>query len=160
MKQWNNNILELNRLCVNQIDKNQTSYFVGQCLKLLPSPLTIVSYADSNQKHCGYIYQATNWIYTGLSSSEKKVFVNGQLKHRRSLNSEFGTSSVEKLKKDRINIEIEEQEGKHRYFMFLGNKKEKVEMKKALKYKILPYPKGDNKNYDASYQPTIQEKMF
>ena len=31
---------------------------------------------------------------------------------------------------------------------------------KKLKYKIQPYPKGDNKRYDASYQPTTQTKLL
>jgi len=33
-------------------------------------------------------------------------------------------------------------------------------MKKNLKYGIEPYPKGQNKNYDASYKPNIQTTLF
>ena len=28
------------------------------------------------------------------------------------------------------------------------------------KYKIEPYPKGDNHRYDASYEPQVQLNMF
>ena len=49
---------------------------------------------------------------------------------------------------------------KHRYIMFLGSKTQKKNMLKNLKYNIEPYPKGQNKRYDASYEPTIQTKLF
>ena len=63
-----NKIQELNRLCINEnLDKNVLSYFVSNVFNLLPKPIILVSYADTSQNHNGYIYQATNWIYTGLS---------------------------------------------------------------------------------------------
>jgi hypothetical protein len=37
----------------------------------------------------------------------------------------------------------------HRYVMFLGNKKEKRLMRKELKLKLFPYPKGENRRYDS-----------
>ena len=46
---------------------------------------------------------------------------------------------------------------KHRYIYFTDNKEYYM---KKLKYKILPYPKGDNKRYDSSYQPTTQTKLL
>jgi len=33
-------------------------------------------------------------------------------------------------------------------------------MLKNLKYEIKPYPKGENKRYDASYKPKTQMKLF
>ena len=65
---YQEDFLELNRLCVNEnLEKNVLSFFVSQSIKLLEKPKVIVSYADTSQSHHGYIYQATNWIYTGLS---------------------------------------------------------------------------------------------
>lgn len=49
---------------------------------------------------------------------------------------------------------------KHRYFMFIGNKKEVKRMKGEMIYEILPYPKGENKSYDASHKPIIQNRLF
>jgi hypothetical protein len=37
---------------------------------------------------------------------------------------------------------------------------QKEEIFDNLKYKILPYPKGDNKRYDASYSPDVQGLLF
>ena len=51
---------------------------------------------------------------------------------------------------------------KHRYYYFIGSKKQKNIWTEALrkKYKIKEYPKGDNKNYDASFKPQTQGLLF
>ncbi len=71
--------LELNRLVINDgMPRNVLSYFVASNLKMLPKPSCIVSYADPNNGHLGYIYQATNWIYSGESTGKKKyIFEDG-----------------------------------------------------------------------------------
>ena len=60
-------VIELNRLVLKDNEKNQASYLIGASFKLLPKPRIIVSYADTEQDHIGIVYQATNFIYTGLS---------------------------------------------------------------------------------------------
>ena len=62
-------VIELNRLFLFNNEKNQASYFVSQTLKLLDKPKIIVSFADGNVNHNGYVYQASNFIYTGISSN-------------------------------------------------------------------------------------------
>lgn len=164
---------ELNRLVVNDgMEKNTLSYFVSQTLKLLPKPICLVSYADPNNGHHGYIYQATNWIYTGVAESGGKSFdwiLNGKYLHGRNMTTEYvkdlcGKSydATKNIYENFENIggEIKSQEGKHRYFQFLGDKKFVSEMKKQMKYEIKPYPKGDNKRYDSSYKPTVQAVLF
>ena len=49
---------------------------------------------------------------------------------------------------------------KHRYIFFKGSKYFKKNCKKKLKLNILNYTKGENKRYDSSYKPTIQQKLF
>jgi hypothetical protein len=149
--------LELNRLVVNgNLNNNTLSYFISQTLIGLPRPCCLVSYADGGVGHHGYIYQATNWIYTGITKTES-VYTNkqtGEILHPRTVVSTFGTRERGKLPDDII-VTIEET-GKYRYLYFLGSKKEIAIMKKLLKYPILPYPKGDNQRYNASYQPEVQ----
>lgn len=143
--------LELNRLVVNDgLPKNTLSYFVSGCLKLLPKPSCIVSYADPNNGHHGYIYQATNWIYTGTSTPKfVYTFEDGStFDIRRGID-----------KKGKI-IKRERVLSTHRYFKFLGNKKQAKEMLKNLKYEIKPYPKGDNKRYDTTYKPSVQKILI
>lgn len=144
------NVLELNRLCINEgLDKNVLSYFVSNCIKFLPKNLILISYADVSQGHHGYIYQATNWIYTGLSALRTDLIdINNPNKHPRHLKiNENNKHNIIKINRPR----------KHRYVYFTGKYNLAV---KHLKYKIKPYPKGDNKNYDASYKPTIQIQLF
>ena len=164
---WNNEfkLVELNRLVINEgLDKNVLSYFVSQSFIFLPKPLVLVSYADSSQNHHGYIYQATNWIYTGLSAEFKDYMVKG-MEHLHGASifdmSRGQENRVEWLKEkfgDRLYMK--DRPRKHRYFYFIGNKKQCKKMKLMLPYKIENYPKGDNIRYDASYKTTTQTSLF
>jgi len=72
-EEFKKDVLELNRLVTNDdLPKNTLSQFVSKSIKLLPQPKIIVSFADANVGHAGYIYQATNFIYTGQSSNTKQ----------------------------------------------------------------------------------------
>jgi len=71
---YKGDVLELNRLVVNDgLPKNTLSFFVSKSIKKLPNNKIIVSFADANMNHNGYIYQATNFIYTGVSSNTTKL---------------------------------------------------------------------------------------
>lgn len=153
--------LELNRLITNDdLEKNALSFFVAKCLSILPKPCCVVSYSDFTFGHNGYIYQATNWIYTGLNQiHERQIFYLGKEIHPRTACSMGFTSITEWAEKD-TNVVLGDYTQKHRYFQFLGNKREIKRMKSDLVYSIQPYPKGDNKKYDASYTPPIQRILF
>lgn len=158
-------LMELNRLVVNEkLEKNVLSYFVAKSLQLIPSPIVIVSYADTSMNHNGYIYQATNFIYTGLSIPFKDVQVKGlEGQHHTTIEDlargkENRIEYLRQLFGDRLYFV--DRPRKHRYFYFIGNKRQKKQMLKMLPYKIEPYPKGDNKRYDASYKPTVQTTLF
>jgi len=160
-KKYADKVIELNRLITeDDLPKNSTSYFVSQSLKKITKPKIIVSYADRSQGHHGYIYQATNWIYTGLSDKHIKWEIKGkENKHCRHIFDEYG--GVEKAKEKLGNKIIKkERPRKHRYVYFLGNKKWKKMMKKKLKYKQKPYPKGDNKEYDTGDKLAKQQRLF
>lgn len=76
-KAWADKVLELNRLCCEN-DSNIASQLVGRSLRLLPKPSVVVSYADTAQGHVGYVYQATNFLYTGLSAKRTDWKVKGK----------------------------------------------------------------------------------
>jgi len=155
---YQENFLELNRLCVeDNLEKNSLSFFVSQSLKLLPKPKVIVSYADTSQNHHGYIYQATNWIYTGLSDKRTEWRMRGNNKHSKTICEQY---SLEERQKDKDKFYIVDRPRKHRYFYLLGNRKEIKSMRDSLAYKVCNYPKGDNKRYDSSYKPNIQGILF
>jgi hypothetical protein len=128
-------VFELNRLCANGDIIIQLSKFVSWCLNELKNKdLIIVSYADTQMNHNGYIYQATNWIYTGKTKSRTDKYVEGG-KHQRHYNNDNQNG----LRKFRSS--------KHRYIYFCTSKSKKKKYISALKYKIEEYPKGVNKNY-------------
>jgi hypothetical protein len=164
-KIFNYNVYELNRLCVNDgLEKNVLSFFVSNTIKLMPKTCVLLSYADINQGHNGYIYQATNWIYTGLSAIVKEYKVRGQEDmHSQTLfdKSKGKPDRVAYLKElygDKLYMDYRPR--KHRYFYFKGNKFEIKKMKEQLKFEIEPYPKGENKRYDSSYKPNVQMELF
>jgi hypothetical protein len=146
---------ELSRLVIiEKHENNLLSHFVSMVLnemKIKYAPCFIVSYADSNMNHHGYIYQSTNWIYTGITS-ERNKYINkttGKDIHERHIrdNNKLQSSVINE------NIIKTKQLGKYRYFYFLGSSRECKRMKKDFKYPILEYPKGENKRYDSSYEP-------
>lgn len=166
-KLWNNEykVMELNRLVINEgLEKNVLSFLVSQSLNKIPHPMVVVSYADTSQNHHGYIYQATNWIYTGLSLPFNDYYVKGMehLHNGTIMDMSRGKENrVEWLRqKFGDNLIMIERPRKHRYFTFTGNKKDLKKMKQMLPYKSEPYPKGDNVRYDASYKPIIQTQLF
>jgi len=143
------NTLELNRLCVAEgLPKNSSSFFVAKCLSLLPKPVCILSYADAGVGHVGYIYQATNWIYTGLSEPQDYYvnIITGKRIHPRSVFNSYGTRNKDKIPE--YIQRFKEEDSKHRYFKFLGSKKQIKDMLSKLKYSILPYPKGETKRHN------------
>jgi len=170
--QYQDSIYELNRLCVNDgLPRNALSFFVSQCLQMLPKPMCIVSYADTGHNHHGYIYQATNWLYTGLSAPFKDYMVKGmEGMHNASILDLVGRSDGKqghldkvKLLKEKFgeeNVYMVERSRKHRYFYFIGSKTERRKMRSLLIYDKEPYPKGDNIRYDASYETTPNLTLF
>jgi hypothetical protein len=132
-KELSKNVYELNRLVVNDgLPKNTLSYFVSNVIKQLKNEdLILISYADTGMNHCGYIYQATNWIYTGITVGRTDKYTPGN-KHSRHYSDEYNH-----LRKVRT--------PKHRYIYFIGkNKKNNL---KELKYDVMEYPKKENKRY-------------
>ena len=107
---------------------------------MLPKPTVVVSYADTSQGHEGIVYQATNFIYTGLSDKHKVWVVEGMENvHPRSLGHSGSLKELQQLYGDKL-IQ-KERPRKHRYIFFCGNKTQVKTMRKALRYEIVDYPK-------------------
>ena len=67
------NVLELNRLYIEDgTEKNVESFLIGASLRMVPCDI-VVSFADANESHVGYVYQATNFLYTGKSKNTSKL---------------------------------------------------------------------------------------
>jgi len=152
-------VIELNRLILDTPTPNSASILVSHSLKMLPKPSIVVSYADTGQGHVGYIYQATNFFYTGLSASRVDWAIKGlEHKHSKTISEGMTLESIQEKYGDRL-YHVE-RERKHRYIFFVGSKKQKKLLKIKLKYQIEKYPKGDSKRYDASGYVEKQSILF
>ena len=137
---WAQHVLELNRLVLVNNQPHEASRLVGASLKLLPKPSIIVSYADTKQKHEGIVYQATNFMYTGLSSKFRDPVVRG-LEHQHHATYAHGLTNAQLIEKyGAENVYFIDRSRKHRYIIFLGSKTQRKQMLKDLRYEIQPYP--------------------
>lgn len=132
-------VIELNRLYTNDdTPRNTESKLISYGLNNLKQKgnFIVVSYADKNMGHSGYVYQATNWIYTGHSQSRTDVYVgaNGHSKGYTKEQREFVVRAIRSVK--------------YRYIYIVGNKRFKKDVLKNLKYQIIEqYPKETPSHY-------------
>ena len=158
-KEYSDKVLELNRLCLMENNKNESSFLVSHSIQLLPKPTIVVSYADTSQGHVGYVYQATNFLYTGLSANRVDWTIKGlEHKHSKTISDGMTLESIKEKYGD--DFYYTERSRKHRYILFHGSKTDKKIMRKLLKYNVEPYPKGDSQKYDAGGNIQTQQVMF
>ena len=116
---------ELGRMVLKK-DKNGANYgsmLIGRSIKMLRKETDVralITYAEST-RHYGALYQATNFIYCGLSSPKKDFYLANGKKQERGI-----TKGVEG--------EWRPRPQKHRYIMVFDKKLN-------LKWGILPYYK-------------------
>ena len=144
--EYKSDILELNRLCLLNNKRNEASFLVSRGLSLLPKNKIVVSFADSSQGHFGYVYQATNFIYTGLSAKRTDWKVKGKEHlHGQTIADEFrGVKNRAQAMRDKYGDDfyLHPRPRKHRYIFIVGSKSYRKQIKKSLRYKIESYPKG------------------
>ena len=133
--------LTLSRLWLSdELPHNSESRFIGivtRALKRNTSLRFLVSYADPAQGHLGTIYQATGWVYTGLSQATPLYDIgDGRHYHSRSLSHSFGSHGVAHFQSRGIEVNLVPQEAKHRYLYFLD-----PAWRARLRVPALPYPK-------------------
>ncbi len=138
---------ELGRLCINPHYhiKNITSYFLANSMKLLRKLKTItalLTYADDGH-HVGYIYQACNFKYYGLTDQKNDFFIDN------------GDGTFKKLQRGKcrhLKGEWREKNRKHRYMIV-------YDKKLVTKWHEQPYPKGEQKspfNFEETNKPNQQ----
>ena len=157
-KEYANKVLELNRLCLLNNNKNEASFLVSHSIRQLPKPSIVVSYADTSRKHVGYVYQATNFIYTGLTVKRGDYAIKGQ-EHKHHKTISMGKTKKELKLKYKDDFYYVERPRKHRYIFFHGSKTDKKILKRKLNYAVSPYPKGDTSQYEINHTPQTQTVM-
>jgi hypothetical protein len=143
--------LVLTRLWLSdELPRNSESRVIAIVLRALKQHTNIkflVSYADPSQGHVGTVYQATGWLYTGLSEAMPLYDLgDGIARQSRSLAHGFGTHSVKHLVANGVSVKLIEQSPKHRYVFFLD-----PEWRTRLKPQVLPYPKKESDENSKNY---------
>ena len=126
-EEYKSDVIELNRLVLKDNLPNEASFLVARSLKLLPKPKVVVSYADAGRHfHTGFVYQATNFLFTGTTRPRTDI-AGKDGKHSRHHLGDI-TKRVDRT-------------AKHRYVYFIGSKRERKVLREALRYPVLDYPK-------------------
>ena len=136
--------LGLTRLWLSHsLPRNSESYVIGHALRALRKYTRvkfIVTYADPAQGHVGTIYQASNWIYTGLSQATPMYHLgDGRLRHSRTFSHVMGTRNITHLAKQGVDISVVPTLAKHRYLYLLD-----ASLRDSIAVPVLPYPKKEN----------------
>lgn len=136
--------MELGRLCLNphKYERNITSFFLSNSIKLLRKTQNVVAlltYADS-EHHTGYIYQATNFKYYGLTSPKKDFFI---------LQEDGSYKKLQRGKCKHLVGEWRDKSQKHRYLIIYDKNLKTIWEEK-------PYPKikqNSKFNFEATDKP-------
>lgn len=125
-------VCELVRVALKE-HRSSVSRMIAIALKFLkksnPKIKICVSFADPVQGHAGKIYQAGNWIYTGISAKTREYFFNNDWRHVTDVYKRLSPEAVKKLR-------FREKPGKFRYVMPLDD-----DMRNKVKLLNKPYPK-------------------
>lgn len=136
--------MELGRLCINphKYRKNLTSFFLANSIKILrkiKNVVALLTYADSDY-HTGYVYQACNFKYYGLTDPKKDFFM---------LQDDGSYKKLQRGKCRHLKGEWRNRSQKHRYLIIFDNKLKTV-------WQEQPYPKLEQKapfNYEKTDKP-------
>ena len=123
---------ELTRVALRS-HSSQVSRMVAIAIRMLrqnsPGLRAIISFADPDQGHNGAIYQAGNWIYTGITRPQRECMIGGQIIHKRVIGRRFG--SIKGIPRGPL-------KWKYRYIMPLDE-----EIRKRVEMMQKPYPKRE-----------------
>jgi hypothetical protein len=127
-------VCELVRIALGE-HTTPVSRIVAICLRKLvaenPKLRAVVSFADPQAGHVGAVYQAGNWIYAGMSTSQVEYLVGGKWRHARVAYRLAGKDEFPDLCKRKVS-------GKFRYVMPLD-----AETRAQVLKDSQPYPKRD-----------------
>ena len=134
------NVIELTRLWVDDIaPKNSESFLIGNTIGMVDKEI-VVSYAECAAGHIGTVYQATNWLYTGLSAKRTNWSAPGLTGHSQTIADKYTSEQMRSIYGD--GFVLVDRPRKHRYVYLNCSKSRRKVLLRKLKYPLLPYPKN------------------
>ena len=135
--------------------KTPVTKLVKIALKLLqnhsPGLKLVVSYADSRQNHLGTIYQAGNWLYTGIAKTTPDYLYKGRWCHMRTLNAAVANGTITREYRD----SLPQRDGgyRHRYLYPLDSS-----LRKELELQSKQYPKNMRDEHESNVSDSQSEE--
>ena len=121
---------------------NSESRLIAASLRAIkrdhPNVWGVLTYAATDAGHLGYVYQATNALYTGTGGTAH--YYSDESGKRRS--TYLGGKGVTAERAASMNWTRREGGEKHRYLYILGSKTQRHQRMQQLRLPILPYPKS------------------
>lgn len=131
-ERWANSVIQLARgVCVHWAHPHAGSKLIGYALRRVAEHgyRYAVAFADPAAGEVGTLYQATNWLYCGLTEKRPDYFT---LSGKRMV-GHFKTSGLLKAERRR----------KGRYVALLGTRSQQRQARSALLWPSLSYPKRE-----------------
>ena len=129
---------------------NSESRLIGGSLRAIrqefPDVWAVLTYAATDVGHLGYVYQATNALYTG-TGGDSTFYTDDHGRRRSTYITSRGSDGIMRgrgigrREAGELGWEIHDSLPKHRYLYVLGNKTQRRERMKLLRLPTLPYPK-------------------
>ena len=136
------NVVELTRLWVcDSVPRNGESFLIGRTVRHAGKEI-VVSYAEVDQGHVGTVYQATNWLYTGLSAKRTNWVVEGVDLHCQTLADKHSAEEIRARYGSMFSLQPRPR--KHRYVFINARGRRREELLAALRYPISAYPKRES----------------
>lgn len=134
-------VAHLSRLAMaDHAPKNSESRLIAGALTMLASEherfRAVITYADPLEGHIGYVYQATNAIYTGLSTVKDRYVTPEGL-----VRGTYDGAFISRASAMNRGWSVVQGVGKHRYVYLIGTPSERRAWRKRLLLEELPYPK-------------------
>lgn len=139
-------VWHMGRLAVaDRAPRNSESRLIGGSLQAIkatrPDVWAVITYADTGAGHVGYVYQATNAIYTGAASAHH---VNYRTPDGRHVTDRPVRRSLTRVEATALGWTPVSPSPKHRYVYLLGTKNQRRHRSRILLLPSLPYPKHDH----------------
>ena len=136
-------VWHMGRLSLSDVSPtNAESRLIGGSLRAIrrehPDVWGIVTYAATDVGHLGYVYQATNALYTGLAG-DPYYWTDGRGARR----STYLSGHVNAARGASLGWTRTRGGGKHRYVYILGFRTQRRQRRELLRFPVLPYPKEE-----------------
>lgn len=129
--------------------RNSESRLIGGSLRAIqrehPDVWAVLTYAATDAGHLGYVYQATNALYTG-TGGDPYYYIDS---HGARRGTHLGGHAVGPERAAGMGWTRHRGGPKHRYLYILGNKRERRERLELLRLPLLPYPKETDRRESA-----------